>query len=131
MTDQDLRASVRRLYWLTASFGIIGFVWCFLIFGSRAAVAFALGAAGSFGNLRLFEWLSRAVAPGGTARKPWHVAAFIGRYLLLFLLAYAIVNSLGVNPLPVLLGLLASTAAVLASSILEIIQNLLGKQSTR
>ncbi len=129
MTDENLRASVRRLYWLTGSFGALGFVWYFCIRGPRSAFGFALGALGSFGNLWLFEWLSRAIGPGESARKPWRAGAFIGRYVVLFVVAYVIVNALDVNLLPVLLGLLASTAAVLTSSIIEIIQGLLGKPS--
>ena len=130
MTDRDLRQSVLRLYWLTAFFGLLGFVWYFWARGALEAFGFALGASGSVGNLWLFSWLSRAIAATDTARKPWQAGLFIGRYLVLFLVGYSIVQGLGVNPLAVVLGLFASTAAVLAASIIEIIQGLLGKQST-
>ncbi|MBV9154846.1 MAG: ATP synthase subunit I [Acidobacteriaceae bacterium] len=129
MTEDDLNVSIRRLYWLTALFGALGFVWYFWLQGPRSAFGFALGALGSFGNLWLFEWLSRALGPEQSGRKPWRAGAFIARYVILFLIAYVIVNALGVNLLPVLLGLLASTAAVLTSSIIEIIQGLFGKPS--
>jgi hypothetical protein len=129
MTDQDFTRSLRRLYWLTGSFGLAGFVsyWC--LHGPRPAFGFALGAVGSFGNLWLFAWLSRAIGPGETARRPWGAAAFIGRYLILFLVGYSIVKTLGVSPLAVILGLLASTAAVLTVSVLEIFQTLLRSQT--
>lgn len=130
MTNQDLEQSLRRLYWLTGLFGLLGFVSYFGLQGPRAAFAFSLGAGSSFGNLWLFDRLSRAIAPGGSTRKPWQAAAYTARYLVLFSAGYVIVNALGVNPLAVVLGLLASTAAVLALSILEIIQGLLGKPST-
>lgn len=130
MTDQDLSTFLQRLYRLTVWFGVAGFVLYFWLEGGRSAVGFVLGAAGSFGNLWLFQWLSRAISPGDAPRKPWHAAAFVVRYVVLFIVGYVIVNALGVNPLAVVLGLLASTAAVLTLSVFEIIRGLLGKQST-
>lgn len=123
--------TVRRLYWLTAAFGVIGFVSYFVLVGVVPAVAFLLGAAGSFGNLWLFDWLSRAVAPGTASRKPWQAGAFVTRYLLFFAAGYVIVKALNVNPLPVIFGLLASTVAVLMSSILDLFGSLLGSRSSR
>jgi len=113
-----------RLYRLTILFGILGaaaFTW---LQGPREALAFALGALGSFGNLWLFHRLSVSIAPGEGSGKPWQAGAFVGRYLILFAAGYVIVKGLGVNPLPVVLGLFASTAAVLTSSIVELLQNL-------
>jgi hypothetical protein len=121
--------TVRRLYWLTGLVGVIGFVWYFWLQGAAPATGFLLGAASSFGNLWLFDWLSRAIAPGTASRKPWRAGAFITRYLLLFAAGYVIVNALDVSPLPVILGLFASTAAVLTSSILELVSSLLGSRS--
>ena len=133
MMDQDFTRSVRQLYWLTGLFGAAGFVWYFWFAGARPAFGFALGAVGSFGNLWLFNWLSCVIGPGKTARKPWGAAAFIGRYLILFLAGYSIVKTLGVSPLAVVLGLFASTAAVLTLSItflvVEIFQSLLGSRN--
>lgn len=122
MTDDELNRVLRRVRWLTAVFGLIGFVSYFCLDGPRSAFGFLLGALGSFGNFLLFEWLSQAIAPGDAPRSPWKAGAFIGRYLLLFTIGYVIVKGLGVNPLAVVLGLLASTAAVLLSSTVEIIQ---------
>lgn len=121
--------SVDRLYRLTVVFGILGaagFTW---LQGAREGLAFALGALGSFGNLWLFQRLSFSIAPGEEARKPWQAGAFIGRYVILFAAGYVIVKGLGVNPLPVVLGLFASTAAVLTSSIVELLQNLLSRSA--
>jgi hypothetical protein len=130
MTEQDAILSVRRLYWLTASFGMIGFVSYFALQGPRPAFGFVLGALGSFGNLWLFNYLTHAISPVEGARKPWQAGAFIGRYLVFFLLGYVIVKGLGVNPLPVILGLLASTAAVLASTVIELFQSLFLSRSS-
>ena len=120
--------TVRRLYRLTGLFGIFGFVSYFWLQGPRSAFGFLLGAAISFGNLWLFNWLADAIAPADSPRKPWQAGAFAGRYLILFTAGYVIVKALGVNPLPVVLGLFASTAAVLLSITTELLQNLLGKR---
>ena len=127
MSERD-NPSVRRLYTLTAAFGLIGFVSYFWVLGPRSGFGFLLGAAGSFGNLLLFEWLARSLAPGDAPRQPWKAGAFATRYLLLFTFGYVIVKTLGVNPLAVALGLLASAAAVLISSTIEIVQSLLGSK---
>ena len=130
MTDQEAGWSIRRIYWLTASFGLAGFVSYFWVLGARTAFAFLLGAIGSFGNLWLFHWLARSIAPSGAPRQPWKTGAFVGRYLILFTVGYAIVKALNVNPLAVVLGLLASTAAVLLSSTIEVVQSFLGSRRT-
>src|ERR1700761_9527300 len=120
--------SLRRLYRLTALFGIFGFVSYFWLEGLRSGLGFLLGAATSFGNLWLFHWLADAIAPADAPRKPWQAGAFVGRYLILFTAGYVIVKALGVSPLPVVLGLFASTAAVLLSITIELVQSLLGNR---
>ncbi len=126
--------TIRSIYWLTGSIGIIGFVSYFGLQGARSAFGFALGAAISFGNLWLFEWLSRAIAPstspGSDPPKPWRAGLFVGRYLILFTFGYVIVNALGVNPLALVLGLLASTAAVIISITIELLRSVLGNRRT-
>ena len=124
-----ISVSVRRLYRLTLVCGILGaaaFGWAQ---GVREGLAFGLGALGSFGNLWLFHRLSLSIAPGEGSGKPWQAGAFIGRYMVLFAVGYVIVKGLDVNPLPVVLGLFASTAAVLASSIIELLENLLSRSA--
>jgi ATP synthase I chain len=120
--------TILRVYRLTALAGITGFVSYFWLQGARSAFAFLLGAAVSFANLWFFDWLGRSIAPGGAPRKPWQTGAFAARYLILFTAGYVIVNALGVNPLPVVLGLFASTAAVLLSITIEILQSLFGNR---
>ena len=122
--------TIQRLYFLTLAFGVIGFVLYWLLVGFIPGLAFLLGALGSFGNLWLFHWLARAMEPGQKSRKPWQAGAFVGRYLILFTLGYVIVKALAVNPLPVVFGLFASTAAVLFSSALELVQSLFGTRRT-
>lgn len=122
--------TIQRLYNLTLAFGLIGFVLYWWFQGFIPGLACLLGALGSFGNLWLFHWLARSMEPGTTARKPWQAGTFVGRYLILFTLGYVIVKSLGVNPLPVVLGLFASTAAVLFSSTVEVVQSLFKPRRT-
>jgi hypothetical protein len=122
MTEEEAALSVRRLYWLTTGFGVLGFLGYVAVQGPRPAFAFLLGSLGSVGNLWLFERMTRGIAPGDSSKKPAQAGAFAIRYVLLFSLGYVIVKGLGVNPLAVILGLLASTAAVLTSSIFELAQ---------
>ncbi len=117
--------TVRKLYGLTGSFGILGFVSYFWVAGVRSAIAFALGALCSFGNLWLFDRISRQIAPGENSRKPLQAGAYFTRYILLLGIGYAIVKALRVSPLAVILGLLASTAAVLVASVVELISHAL------
>lgn len=121
--------SVRQLYRLTILFCILGAAAFSRVQGPREGLAFALGGLGSFGNLWLFQRLSFSIAPGEASRKPWQASAFVGRYILLFAAGYVIVKGLGVNPLPVVLGLFASTVAVLTASIVELLQNLLSRSA--
>jgi ATP synthase I chain len=109
---------------------MIGFVSYFWLQGPRPALGFLLGAMGSFGNLYLFVWLSREISPTVTARRPWKAGAFVARYVLLVTVGYVIVNALGVNALAVILGLFSSTAAVLFSSTIEIVQGFSGSKRT-
>lgn len=124
MTEEQAVLSVRRLYWLTIGFGVLGFLCYFPLQGARPALGFLLGALGSAGNLWLFERMTRGIAPGDRAKKPATAGAFAIRYVILFSLGYVIVKALGVNPLAVILGLLASAAAVLTASIIELTQSL-------
>jgi ATP synthase I chain len=122
--------SIQRLYALTFAFGLIGFVSYWLGQGFTPGLAFLLGSFVSLGNLWLFHWLARAIEPGERSQKPWQAGAFIGRYLILFTLGYVIVKGLNVNPLPVVFGLFASTAAVIFSSVADLVQNLFRPRRT-
>ena len=112
--------SLAPFYKLTGFFAILGSAIYLWKEGVRPAAAFGLGACCSLVNLWLFDWLSRSIAPGAGARKPWRAGAFVTRYLLLLGIGYVIVNTLGVSPLPVVLGLLSSAAAGLVCALGEI-----------
>jgi hypothetical protein len=55
---------------------------------------------------------------------------FVLRYFILLGSGYAIVNLLGVNALTVILGLLASTAAVMVTLTLELLQSIFRRASS-
>ena len=130
MTNEELSRYLQRLYRLMTLFGVIGAICYFRLEGPLPALGFLLGVLGSFGNLWLFNWLSRAMAAVDSPRKSWQSGTFVGRYLILFAMGYVIVKGLGVSPLPVVLGLFASTAAVLASALVEIVQTLFRRERT-
>lgn len=114
--------SLRRIYLLTLGFGAIGFVFSFWWKGPSAAYGFALGSLGSFGNLYLWDWLSRSVSgvPSGSGSR-WRAILLASRYLLLIAGGYAIVKYLQVNVLAAILGLFCSTAATLTEGIYLVI----------
>ncbi len=125
MTEIEALQSTRRLYWLTGSFGVAGFVSYFATQGALSAAGFAVGALSSFGNLWVFDRLTHSIEPGDKPKKRWQAGMFIIRYLVLFFIAYVSIKTLGVNPLAVILGLLASTAAVVTSALFELFRSLL------
>lgn len=122
--------TIERLYVLTLAFGLIGFGVYWWAQGFTAGLALFLGSLVSLGNLWLFNWLARSMEPGITARKPWQAGAFVGRYIILFALGIVIIKALSINPLPVVFGLFASTAAVLLSSVIELAQSLFRPRRT-
>ena len=123
--------SIRRIYILTAVVAVGGVAAIWLMQGFKPALAFFLGALVSLGNLYLFAWLSRAISPAPGESRPWEARAFISRYLLLFAGGYVIVKVLDVSPLAVIAGMLTSTVAVIASSIIELFERLSTKSTTR
>lgn len=133
MTEPAAAIPVRRIYWLALGFGFVGFLVYFGLQGWRPATAFALGALGSIGNLWLFERITHGIAPapaGEPPKKPWQAGIFVTRYIVMLTVGYAIVRALGVNALAVILGLLTSTAAVIASTIIELLQNFFVSRSS-
>jgi hypothetical protein len=130
MTETYPPGSLEKLYKLTGLFGLLGFIAYFWLEGVRSASAFALGAACSIGNVWLFDRMSRSIAPGPTGKKPLQPGAYIIRYILLLGIGYGIVKALDVSPLAVVLGLLSSAAAVLASLILEIISHVISRRTS-
>ncbi len=118
--DIDYALSTRRLYWLTLAIGVAGSVLGAIIWNGRAGAGFALGSLASLGNL--WVWESIALAAGGAQNRRTMAAAgfFAGRLLALFAFGYVIVKALNIQPLPAILGLFASSAAVLLEILIEL-----------
>jgi hypothetical protein len=131
MIGAEGEGSIRRVYILTVTFGLIIFLGLWQRQGFKTALAYLLGALVSMANLYLFGYLSRAISPAPGESKPWEARAFISRYLLLFAGGYAIVRVLGVSPLAVIVGMLTSTVAVVASIVTELLQRLFTRSTTR
>jgi hypothetical protein len=123
LTEQELLRSLGRLYGLAGLYVFGGCLYCFYTARIQGLLGFAFGALASFLNLWLFIWLTRTISPGPSSGRRWPAGLYIGRFLLLFLAGYGIVKLLGISPLSIVLGLLASTFAVLVSIIIELIQN--------
>jgi hypothetical protein len=133
VTEPEAAFFVRRVYWLNLGFGVLGCVIYFGLQGWRSAAGFALGALGSFGNLWLYEKLTRSIEPppsGEPPKKPWQAGAFFIRYMVMIAVAYAIVKALDVSALAVILGLLTSTAAVVTSTIVELFESFFVSRSS-
>lgn len=128
MTEAEAKASLAQTVWIASGFTALGLVLYAMLRGPRVAAAFAVAAAASFVNLWFFNWLSGSIAPqperdlGESRKKRWPASLFIGRYAGLWLVGYATLKTLGVSAVPVLLGLLATTAALLVSSIIDAIR---------
>jgi hypothetical protein len=126
MTEPEAALFVRRIYWSNLGFGLLGVALYFLQQGWRSAAGFALGALGSLGNLWLYEKLTRSIEPAAVdepPKKAWQSGVFFIRYVVMILAAYAIVKALDVSALPVILGLLTSTAAVVSATVIELFEN--------
>jgi len=119
---------IRRAYWLTFAIGVTGSALYVALADWRPALAFLFGSFGSLGNLWLFEWLARGISPHESSRKPWQASAFIGRYIILIGFGYVIVKALSINALALILGLLSSTAAMLFSSLAELLESVRGSR---
>ncbi|HEX4167780.1 MAG TPA: ATP synthase subunit I [Bryobacteraceae bacterium] len=119
--DETARPTIQFIYKLTGVFGLIGFVLFFWIGGIRDALAFALGVLCSFGNLWMLHRITGAIVPGPEARKPLRAGSYFIRFAFLLAIGYGIVKLLNVSPIAVISGLLAGTAATLASVIIELV----------
>jgi biotin transporter BioY len=130
LTARDYQLSLRRIYFLTLSLALLGVIGFTAFRGYKAGLAFLCGAAISFLNLWLFDWIAHGIVPDTGEPKTRRAGTFISRYLVLFLFGYATVNTLGLDALAVVSGLLASTAAVLLASVFELAHAVTGKPSS-
>ena len=112
--------SLSRIKIFTIFIGLAGALATLLLRGSSDAMGFLLGAAISLISLR--SWIRVSDGIGAGFKPPVAASAlFLAlRYVLIAALIYAIVRVLGITPLAMIVGLLASFAAV----ILELLYSL-------
>jgi hypothetical protein len=113
--------AVRRIYLGMVGVAALGACATCIFKGWRLALAFLLGAAGSYLN---FRWLHQVVgAMGPDARPaPKRVYAFFAfRYLLLGVGGYVIVKVFGMNAIAALTGLFVPIAALIAEVFYELV----------
>ena len=105
--------SLERVKIFTIFIGLAGAMAVLLGWGSMAAVGFLIGAGMSLVTLRSWIRISDGI---GAGLKPSVAASAVFltlRYVVIAALIYAIVNVLGITPLAMIVGLLASFAAVI------------------
>ena len=105
--------SLERVKVFTIFIGLAGAMVVLLWWGSMAAVGFLIGAGMSLVTLRSWIRISDGI---GSGLKPSVAASAVFltlRYVVIAALIYAIVNVLGITPLAMIVGLLASFAAVI------------------
>ena len=105
--------SLERVKVFTIFIGLAGAMAVLLGWGSMAAVGFLIGAGMSLVTLRSWIRISDGI---GSGLKPSVAASAVFltlRYVVIAALIYAIVNVLGITPLAMIVGLLASFAAVI------------------
>ena len=113
--------SLERIKIFTIFIGLAGALVVLLWRGSADAMGFLLGAAMSLVTLRSWIRISDGI---GTGLKPSVAASAVFltlRYVVIAALIYAIVNVLGITPLAMIVGLLASFAAVILELLYQIV----------
>lgn len=112
--------AIRRIWRLTFVVGLIGATAWLIERGSQPAVGFLLGAALSLLNFQGLVMLAHAL---GGSKSPGVKAAFLIalRYAVIAVALYVILKLLGLAPVPVLSGLLASFGAAILEILYEIV----------
>jgi hypothetical protein len=121
-------AAERRIEYLTIGIGAAAAIATAFVWGIRPGVGFAIGASLSWLNFRWMRQgiatlarLSAAQADAEKAGIPkMAYAKFLGRYVLLIIVAYVILRGFRTIGLALLAGLFAGVAAVLAELIIQL-----------
>ena len=112
--------SLHRIKIFTIFIGLAGTLAVLLLRGSTDAAGFLIGAAISLVSLRSWIRVSDGIGAGFKPSVGASAVFLALRYVLIAAIIYAIVNVLGITPLALIVGLLASFAAV----ILELLYSL-------
>jgi ATP synthase I chain len=130
MTEDEsfYSAAERRIEYLTIGIGAAGALGALAIWGIRAGAGVAIGALLSWLNFRWMKQGITTLARLSTAQsdaEKTHIpksayAKFLGRYVLLIVVAYVILRGFRSMGLALLAGLFAAVAAVLAELIFQL-----------
>ena len=126
----DHATSERRIEGLTVLFSLFsgGVVW--VVFGRLAALALLCGAGASWLNFRWLKQGVRSLGPASTDQdgrespriRKGTYAKLLGRYSLLFVVAYVILLRFRLPAVPLVSGLFAPVAAVIAEMVYQLIR---------
>jgi small-conductance mechanosensitive channel len=109
---------IRRVSWIILVLALAGSAAIAILKGLRTGAAFLVGAGVSYASFWGWRRVVDAVAPVPKKRSSF---PFVFRILLIFVVAYAIIEYLGLNVAAAAAGLLVSAAAVLLELIFELI----------
>jgi len=119
----DLERATGRIFQISAGMIALGCVGYFFARGWRGGSGFLLGSAIAYLNFRWMRRLVDALGEGSQRKKPklW-MAVLLGlRYLLLGLIAYAILRFSEISLTATLAGLFVPAAAVILEILIELI----------
>src|SRR5262245_51297247 len=119
----DLERATGRIFIVSAGMIGVGAAAYFIARGWRGAAGFLLGGGIAYLNFRWMRRLVDSLGEGGKRKKPkpW-MAVLLGlRYLLLGLIAYAILRFSEISLTATLAGLFVPAAAVILEILIELI----------
>ena len=105
--------SRERLRLFTILVGLVGALVLFPVRGSNDALAFLLGAGISLISLRSWIRVTDGIGSGFSHSTIIAAVFLMLRYAVIVALAYVMMNGLGIAPLAMIVGLLASFVAVI------------------
>lgn len=120
MADIDYARATRRLYYFTFAIGICGLPVASWRMGWPGAAGWLLGVAISLANLWMWERVATKLSSRGEQKKGPGTATLAIRALAMLMGAYVIVNTLKVNGMALLCGLLSSILGAFAEIVVEL-----------
>ena len=120
VTDIDYARAAKRLYYFTLAIGICGLPVASWRMHLSGAAGWLVGVALSLVNLWLWQRVAAKLSGQGGEKKGPGTAALALRALALLAGAYVIVNTLKVNGMALVCGLLCSTLGVIAEIVFEL-----------
>jgi uncharacterized membrane protein YhhN len=121
--DIDYARATRRLYYFTIGVGLLGLPVASWRARWTGAAGWLVGVGLSLGNLWLWQRLASKLS-GSERNKGPSGAALVMRIVAVLAIAYVIVNTLKINGMALVLGLLASAVGAIAEIVFELFRPL-------